>query len=171
MGTAYIDLLLQLVLLRGRGWGGYRAIIPAERARHSCVSSGRINPLFIVKGFLSGADMVMVLGCHFGDCHYLKGNYTCDMRMTYLKAYLQAIGINPERLYRIRSPHRRRSSSRKRCATSSKRQRRSANRQRNWRVRTAHGRTADMGMSAFDACANGAGENGSTTQEIAEDIW
>ncbi|MGZ4928506.1 MAG: hydrogenase iron-sulfur subunit, partial [Halobacteriota archaeon] len=61
--------------------------------------TGRINPLFIVKGFLSGADMVMVLGCHFGDCHYLKGNYTCDMRMTYLKAYLQAIGINPERLY------------------------------------------------------------------------
>jgi coenzyme F420-reducing hydrogenase delta subunit len=49
-----------------------------------------MNPLFIVKAFLSGADMVMMLGCHFGDCHYLKGNYACDMRMTYLKAYLQA---------------------------------------------------------------------------------
>jgi F420-non-reducing hydrogenase iron-sulfur subunit len=61
--------------------------------------SGRMNPAFIIKGFLSGADIVMMLGCHFGDCHYLKGNYACNARMTLLKAYLPAIGINPERLY------------------------------------------------------------------------
>jgi F420-non-reducing hydrogenase iron-sulfur subunit len=61
--------------------------------------TGRLNPLFIVKGFLSGADIVMVLGCHFGDCHYLKGNFACNARMTLLKPYLQAVGINPERLY------------------------------------------------------------------------
>jgi F420-non-reducing hydrogenase iron-sulfur subunit len=61
--------------------------------------SGRMNPLFIIKGFLSGADIVMMLGCHFGDCHYLKGNFACNRRMTLLKGYLPAIGINPERLY------------------------------------------------------------------------
>ncbi|MGZ5502526.1 MAG: hydrogenase iron-sulfur subunit [Halobacteriota archaeon] len=61
--------------------------------------SGRLNPMFIVQGFLSGADIVMMLGCHFGDCHYLKGNFACNARMTLLKPYLQAIGINPERLY------------------------------------------------------------------------
>ncbi len=61
--------------------------------------TGRLNPMFIVQGFLSGADIVMVLGCHFGDCHYLKGNFACNARMTLLKPYLQAIGINPERLY------------------------------------------------------------------------
>lgn len=61
--------------------------------------SGRINPMFVIKGFLAGADVVMMLGCHFGDCHYLKGNYACNARMTLLKAYLPAIGINPERLY------------------------------------------------------------------------
>jgi F420-non-reducing hydrogenase iron-sulfur subunit len=44
--------------------------------------SGRMNPLFIIKGFLSGADIVMMLGCHFGDCHYLKGNFACNRRMT-----------------------------------------------------------------------------------------
>ena len=70
--------------------------------------SGRINPMFVIKGFLAGADIVMMLGCHFGDCHYLKGNYACNARMTLLKAYLPAIGINPERLvlgsnFRIRS--------------------------------------------------------------------
>jgi len=61
--------------------------------------SGRMNPMFIIRAFLAGADMVMMLGCHFGDCHYLKGNYACNARMTLLKAYLPAIGINPERLY------------------------------------------------------------------------
>jgi len=81
------------------GAGVARMQYPPNARVIRVMCTGRINPLFIVKGFLSGADMVMVLGCHFGDCHYPKGNYTCDMRMTYLKAYLQAIGINPERLY------------------------------------------------------------------------
>jgi len=61
--------------------------------------SGRLNPAFVIKAFLSGADIVMMCGCHFGDCHYLKGNYACNARMALLKAYLPAIGINPERLY------------------------------------------------------------------------
>ena len=81
------------------GAGVARMQYPPNARVIRVMCTGRINPLFIVKAFLSGADMVMVLGCHFGDCHYLKGNYTCNMRMTYLKAYLQAIGINPERLY------------------------------------------------------------------------
>jgi len=55
--------------------------------------------MFVIRAFLAGADIVMMLGCHFGDCHYLKGNYACNARMTLLKAYLPAIGINPERLY------------------------------------------------------------------------
>jgi F420-non-reducing hydrogenase iron-sulfur subunit len=81
------------------GAGVARMQYPPNARIIRVMCSGRMNPLFIVKAFLSGADMVMMLGCHFGDCHYLKGNYACDMRMTYLKAYLQAIGINPERLY------------------------------------------------------------------------
>ena len=81
------------------GAGVARMQYPPNARVIRVMCTGRINPLFIVKGFLAGADMVMVLGCHFGDCHYLKGNYTCDMRMTYLKAYLHAIGINPDRLY------------------------------------------------------------------------
>jgi len=81
------------------GAGVARMQYPPNARVIRVMCTGRINPLSIVKGFLSGADMVMVLGCHFGDCHYLKGNYACDMRMSYFKAYLQAIGINPERLY------------------------------------------------------------------------
>jgi F420-non-reducing hydrogenase iron-sulfur subunit len=81
------------------GAGVARMQYPPNARVIRVMCTGRINPLFIVKGFLSGADMVMVLGCHFGNCHYLKGNYACDTRMAYLKAYLQAIGINPDRLY------------------------------------------------------------------------
>ena len=81
------------------GAGVARMQYPPNMRIIRIMCSGRMNPLFVVKGFLSGADMVMMLGCHFGDCHYLKGNFACNMRMTYLKAYLESIGINPERLY------------------------------------------------------------------------
>ena len=37
--------------------------------------SGRVDPMFVLKGFQKGFDGVMVLGCHPGDCHYAKGNY------------------------------------------------------------------------------------------------
>jgi F420-non-reducing hydrogenase iron-sulfur subunit len=81
------------------GAGTARMQYPTNMRIIRIMCSGRLNPMFVVKGFLSGADIVMMLGCHFGDCHYLKGNFACNARMTLLKPYLQAIGINPERLY------------------------------------------------------------------------
>ena len=36
--------------------------------------SSRIDPLFVIKAFLGGADGVLIAGCHPGDCHYSKGN-------------------------------------------------------------------------------------------------
>ena len=81
------------------GAGTARMQYPTNIRIIRIMCSGRLNPMFVVKGFLSGADIVMMLGCHFGDCHYLKGNFACNARMTMLKPYLQAIGINPERLY------------------------------------------------------------------------
>ena len=121
------------------GAGTARMQYPPNARVIRVMCTGRINPLFIVKGFLAGADMVMVLGCHFGDCHYLKGNYTCDMRMSYLKAYLQAIGINPERLVlgsdlRVGGDQVRRNDAQRRRKGKGAR----ANRQRNWRVRARH---------------------------------
>ncbi len=37
--------------------------------------SGRVDPMFVIKSFEQGADMVLVSGCHPGDCHYTSGNY------------------------------------------------------------------------------------------------
>ena len=37
--------------------------------------SGRVEPYLVVEALQAGADGVMVLGCHPGECHYLEGNY------------------------------------------------------------------------------------------------
>ena len=36
--------------------------------------SGRVDPQFVLQAFHKGADGVMILACHPGDCHYKEGN-------------------------------------------------------------------------------------------------
>jgi len=59
--------------------------------------SGRISPDMVIRTFREGADGVMVLGCHIGDCHYSTGNHRTARRMPVLKALLEFTGIEPER--------------------------------------------------------------------------
>ncbi len=61
--------------------------------------SARVEPAFVLRAFLRGTDGVLVLGCHFGDCHYISGNYRCRDRMEITKGFLNLLGIVPERLY------------------------------------------------------------------------
>ncbi|MBW2058854.1 MAG: hydrogenase iron-sulfur subunit [Deltaproteobacteria bacterium] len=61
--------------------------------------SGRINPLFIIKALQSGADGVLVAGCHPGDCHYETGNYLARRRAAVLKSLLEFLGIEEERIH------------------------------------------------------------------------
>lgn len=60
--------------------------------------SGRVEPAFVLEAFRSGADGVLVAGCHPGDCHYLTGNYKAQRRITMLKRLLEQFGIDPSRL-------------------------------------------------------------------------
>jgi len=60
--------------------------------------SGRVEPDFILKAFEAGADGVLVLGCHPGDCHYGEGNYKTIRRIALLKNMLSQLGIEDERL-------------------------------------------------------------------------
>ncbi len=60
--------------------------------------SGRVEPDFILKAFEAGADGVLVLGCHPGDCHYAEGNYKAIRRIALLKKMLPQLGIEDERL-------------------------------------------------------------------------
>jgi len=61
--------------------------------------SGRVDPLFVVKAFLDGADGVMVLGCHPGDCHYQQGNYHAQRRYAVMHKLLDFTGVESNRLY------------------------------------------------------------------------
>ena len=61
--------------------------------------SGRVDPLFVVKAFQEGADGVMVLGCHPGDCHYQQGNYFAQRRYALMHRLLEFTGIEAERLF------------------------------------------------------------------------
>ena len=60
--------------------------------------SGRVTPTFIIKAFSLGADGVLVLGCHPGDCHYAVGNYKTTRRMRVLQKLLEQLGIENERV-------------------------------------------------------------------------
>jgi F420-non-reducing hydrogenase iron-sulfur subunit len=59
--------------------------------------SGRVDPTFILKAFASGADGVLVAGCHPGDCHYINGNHKTFRRMPILHRLLEDYGIDPRR--------------------------------------------------------------------------
>ncbi|WP_319468369.1 hydrogenase iron-sulfur subunit [uncultured Pseudodesulfovibrio sp.] len=60
--------------------------------------TGMVDPKYIVKSILSGADGVLVSGCHPGDCHYINGNYKARRRVKLLNEILPQFGIERERV-------------------------------------------------------------------------
>ncbi len=88
-------------------WCSYRAADMAGMARMKyppnirlvrVMCSGRLDPTFIFKAFASGADGVMVTGCHPGDCHYIEQNYKLMRRFYLMQRTLEAMGIEAGRL-------------------------------------------------------------------------
>ncbi len=60
--------------------------------------SGRVDPTFILKAFSLGIDGVLMTGCHFGDCHYMAGNYKAARRIELTRKLLTGLGVEPDRL-------------------------------------------------------------------------
>ena len=60
--------------------------------------SGRIDPLFILKGLRLGFDGVLISGCHPGDCHYQAGNYRARRRIALTKKFLEYMGVPEGRI-------------------------------------------------------------------------
>ena len=52
----------------------------------------------IMRCFEMGADGVMVLGCHIGDCHYVVGNRKAELKVKECQNLLDLMGIDPRRL-------------------------------------------------------------------------
>jgi F420-non-reducing hydrogenase iron-sulfur subunit len=60
--------------------------------------SGRIDPSLLLKALASGADGVLIAGCHPGDCHYTNGNIKTLRRFRLLQRMLDQFGIERERV-------------------------------------------------------------------------
>lgn len=60
--------------------------------------SGRIDPIIPLEVFMQGADGVIVLGCHPGDCHYSEGNLYEERKIKMLKKLIGLTGLETERL-------------------------------------------------------------------------
>ncbi|MHC4505588.1 MAG: hydrogenase iron-sulfur subunit [Planctomycetota bacterium] len=61
--------------------------------------SGRVNPMFIIRALQSGADGVLVSGCHPGDCHYATGNYYARRKFVLLKKLIDFVGLEEGRVH------------------------------------------------------------------------
>lgn len=60
--------------------------------------SARVEPQFVLKALLEGADGVLIAGCHPGECHYVDGNIKALRRYELLKRMLKQLGIEEERV-------------------------------------------------------------------------
>ena len=88
-------------------WCSYRAADLAGTARVKyppnvrlirLMCSGRLDPTFVLKALSSGADGVLITGCHPGECHYIEQNYKALRRYLLLRRMLQQMGIEPQRV-------------------------------------------------------------------------
>jgi coenzyme F420-reducing hydrogenase delta subunit/ferredoxin len=60
--------------------------------------SGRVSPEIIMRTFDQGADGVLILACHIGECHYESGNHRTAKRVPILRSLMAFTGLEPERL-------------------------------------------------------------------------
>jgi len=61
--------------------------------------SGSVDPVYVLRALLGGADGVIIGGCPPGDCHYVSGNYKARRRMAILKTILATVGLEEERVW------------------------------------------------------------------------
>ncbi len=60
--------------------------------------SGMVAPEHISLALESGADGVLVAGCHPGDCHYISGNLKAEEKFRMVSKVLHVLGIEDERV-------------------------------------------------------------------------
>jgi F420-non-reducing hydrogenase iron-sulfur subunit len=60
--------------------------------------TGRIDPAMVAGAFKKGLDGLMVVGCYFGDCHYITGNYQAQAKVDITQKLFDYIGVNKNRL-------------------------------------------------------------------------
>jgi F420-non-reducing hydrogenase iron-sulfur subunit len=56
--------------------------------------TARLDPMFVIRALLNGADGVFIGGCHPGECHYIKGNFYSRRRVAAMRTILKQFGMD-----------------------------------------------------------------------------
>ena len=87
-------------------WCSYAAADLAGTARiqYTCnlriirvMCSVMVHPNLVVEAFECGADGVLLMGCHPGECYYQDGNQKAKARSAVIEEVLSVMGIEPGR--------------------------------------------------------------------------
>ena len=78
--------------------GTSRMVYPPTIRVIRVMCSGRVDPVIVLETLAQGADGVLVMGCHPGDCHYTDGNYHAERKVKMLKKIIAKTGLEAERL-------------------------------------------------------------------------
>jgi coenzyme F420-reducing hydrogenase delta subunit len=78
--------------------GTSRMVYPPNVRMIRMMCTGMVDPKYVIKALLEGADGVLISGCHPGDCHYINGNYKARRRVKLLKEILLRFGFDERRV-------------------------------------------------------------------------
>jgi heterodisulfide reductase subunit A len=78
--------------------GVSRKQYPTEVRIIRTMCSGRVSTRFVERAFARGVAMVLISGCHIGDCHYIDANTYTEKRYNRLRRLMEQSGLDPERL-------------------------------------------------------------------------
>ena len=110
MNESTVSRFEPVILAFTCNWCSYRAADLAGTARIKyppnvrlvrLMCSGRLDPLFVLKAFESGADAVVMTGCWPEDCHYRIQNIKALRRFELLSRVLSGLGIEQQRFQRV----------------------------------------------------------------------
>ena len=60
--------------------------------------SGKLELIYLLKAFESGADGVVLITCKHGECRYLEGNLRAEKRVGAIRTLLEEIGLDKGRM-------------------------------------------------------------------------
>jgi F420-non-reducing hydrogenase iron-sulfur subunit len=78
--------------------GVSRLSLPPSVRNIRVMYSSRVDPLWVIRAYLNGADGVLVAGCHPYDCHCARGNFYTRRRIAILKNIFETTGLEDDRL-------------------------------------------------------------------------
>jgi F420-non-reducing hydrogenase iron-sulfur subunit len=77
--------------------GAAQMVYPPNVRIVRVMCSGRVDPQLVLEAYRKGADGVLILACHPGDCHYKEGNLRAAERHRLLLDLLRPFGVEEAR--------------------------------------------------------------------------